>query len=325
MTAPSYAWCEKANRRIRALHRRGEREAEEAELCAEISRSDFFDEAPPPCALGGETERRLDVPNGCAGMIIGKNGENIRNLEKLLKVSIRVESLEGDSAAKGAQRGVRPRDGPQQVVIKGTSRADVEAAVAELDVVVDVMEVAPEMAKFVVGRGGQHLKLIRELTGVAVLKLLGGPGKGEAAKEKEDGIASQAPRLGDQPDGASDDEDLAKSKPCWLQITGRRGSVVEAKMCLETHLGYYPVYEEMRAAERDLDQEIAEAQAALGRVSFRGRGRGRGEGRGRGAAGRRQIDNGRSVPFDVGKASDQDDSTNVEAEEGTGGGQQQLD
>lgn len=45
---------------------------------------------------------------------------------------------------------------------------------------------------------------------------------------------------------------------------GRRDAVADAKMCLETHLGYHPVYLEMGEAERELDQEIAEAQRILG-------------------------------------------------------------
>merc|ERR1712087_1050191 len=63
-------------------------------------------------------------------------------------------------------------------------------------------------------------------------------------------------------DPGTDDAVLASG---FIDLKGLRQSVEDAKLCLEAHLSYYPVFVEMGEVEADLDKQIAAAQAKLGR------------------------------------------------------------
>merc|ERR1712217_990882 len=59
--------------------------------------------------------------------------------------------------------------------------------------------------------------------------------------------------------------DTTSSNQCWFELKGRRQNVADARMCLETHMSYYPVFLEMEEVEQQLDRQLANAQALLGR------------------------------------------------------------
>lgn len=325
----AYVWSEKESRKTTALRKKDERssQAKDSDLF-EVSLSKGV-EPPPFAPVFTQTERRLDVLEGCAGILIGKKGENIRNVEQRFRVTIRIEDVNADGRSPSHPVLRRQRGGPQQVVISGLTPDAVRAAARELDIVAETMDVPAEMASWFVGRGGKHLKFIKELSALPVLSLRRSGGEAEGAPAEGEGDVAAAIRevLGadaEEEDAGgrkkrrgkpgrrghadgSDEEDagaaeaefgdhaqgqaegaggegraVAGEEHCWLELKGRRDRVADARLLFETHMGYYPVYLEMREAETALDREISEAQALLGRSGGRGRGRSTGD-RGDGA------------------------------------------
>jgi len=285
-----YVWDTKESKKQKAARKKEEREAEakEAEALREnLLASSGVDLGPLPSSLAhaGKCERRLAIPDGCAGILIGKKGENLKKVEKQFKVTIRIEDENSEKDAAAGKRRTGPLKGATlQVVLSGESPGAVAAAARELDFVVEHIEVPAEMAGWAVGRGGKHLNHIRELTTVAVLNFDRGDRK-KANKEK-DGDQSEEEALADE---GEDEEDGAKKEkppagPCKFEIKGQRESVADAKLCIETHLGYYPVYQEMQEDEEVVNKQILEAQGFLGRSARRPRQDGVGAG-GRGAKG----------------------------------------
>lgn len=266
----AYVWSEKESKRTRASRRKIEREEQAKEAESLVESLGVGIEPPPFASIGGDTERRLDINEGCAGILIGKKGENIRNVEQRFKVTIRIEDVDGAGGAGASARRAGPRGGAQQVVVSGASAEAVADAARELDIVAETIEVSPEMAGWVVGRGGKHLKLVRELTGISVLSVHssggqeGGDEDGAGASEEVQDAVRQV--LGEQDSEGDALAAAAEPERCWFQLKGQRERVADARMCLEAHIGYYPVYLEMNEAEADLDQEISEAQAQLGRT-----------------------------------------------------------
>jgi len=327
----AYVWEEKVSRKTRSYQRKEEREAQvkdEDNFMESLGRGI---EPPPFTPVFSQTEWKLDLREDCAGIVIGKKGENIRSVEQRFKVTIRIEDLNAPARPAGVFAPRAPRGaarGPQQVIISGLSPAAVAAAAQELDVVAETLEVAPEMAGWAVGKGGKHLRLIKELSGIGVLsvKRTGG----DKGAELEEGEVAEAIRLALEAEqesggrkrrgrksqgeteaegevagdaGAEDGEDHeegegadaapaeaaattaepAEPEQCWFEMKGQRHKIAHAMMLFEAHLGYWPVYEEMREVEAELDQEIAEAHMLLGRFGGgRGRGGGGCGGRGRG-------------------------------------------
>lgn len=212
----TYVWQEKASRRTRHLRKASERAAGEtsAEVLAKMV--DAGIEPPPFEVIRENHEERIAVPTGCTGILIGKKGSNLKLIEKRHKVTIRIED--------------------NHVVIHGASDR-VSAARDELDFHCDTIEIPPKMAGWVCGKGGRHLKLIREMTGVAVLNLCA-----------EDDAKGTPQREGS---GTAAGADAPHASRCWFELKGRRETVDDARVCLETHMSYYPVFVEMEAVEQE--------------------------------------------------------------------------
>jgi len=238
----AYVWQAAESRRTAHLRKKGVREAKTRDEETLIEALNLGFEAPPAHILGsGSCEERLEIPEGCAGMIIGKKGERLKGIEQRYKVTAKVE--EGDAGAK-------------YVIIKGTRPNDVAEAVRELDFAADTIEVPSEMVAWLCGRGGRHLKLIRDLSGVSVLRIRR-PDEGD---RPEEGGKSGKSKEASVPGGAEQPQG-----PCHLEMRGIRESVADARLCLEAHMSYYPVFIEMDEVEQQLNEQISEAQAQLGR------------------------------------------------------------
>lgn len=106
--------------------------------------------APRPQDVLG-CEERLPVQEGCAGLIIGKKGENIKRIQQKLNVTITLS------------------ENPPEVIVRGMCHDDVEQALFELDFARDKFEVPSEAARFVCGKGRKHLQLLQRISGLASL------------------------------------------------------------------------------------------------------------------------------------------------------------
>uniref|UniRef100_A0A7S4PW77 K Homology domain-containing protein n=1 Tax=Alexandrium monilatum TaxID=311494 RepID=A0A7S4PW77_9DINO len=260
----AYVFQAAESRRGKQRRRKGEREIEEQEAKSFVESLGAGIEPPPFDMSLGPREERLDVPEGCVGMLIGKKGENMKRIERQCRVTVSIK--DGEDA------------GSRAVIVKG-STVDVAAALRELDFASKTVDVPEVMAGWICGRGARHLRLIKELTGAAVVSLRregeenggpragasssssrGVPGGSAAAKTGGAGAAAAASTEADS--GA---KPAADSGRCWLELKGRRECVADAHMCLEAHLSYYPVFQEMEELDADLDRQIAAAQARLGR------------------------------------------------------------
>lgn len=219
-----YVWQNKESRRTEYLRKRDQRKTQPQDVDAEAD-SGF--------------EKRVPVPEGCAGMVIGKGGEHLKSVEKALKVSVQ---LEGDGKAAA-----------RFVTIRGSCPMDVEAAARELDFCSETMELAPHLAGWLCGRGGRYIKLIRELSGVAALNL---------NRDSSNGAQTHTTATSGN---AGVDSAVDESSRCWLELKGKRESVEDARLCIDAHLSYHPVFAEMGENERELDAQLVEAQAAFGR------------------------------------------------------------
>lgn len=216
----AYVWQEKESRRTKHLRKASERTAGETstEILAKMVDANI---EPPPFEVVRENhEERIALPTGCIGIVIGKKGSNLKVIEKRHNVTIRIED--------------------SHVVIRGASDR-VSAARDELDFHCDAVEIPAKMVGWVCGKGGRHLKLIREMTGVAVLTLC----VEEDAEGKPQGEES----------GVAAGTDASRAGKCWLELKGRRETVVDARLCLETHMSYYPVFLEMEAVEQEANKK----------------------------------------------------------------------
>lgn len=317
-----YVWIDKVSRRTAHKKRQEEKEAQAktAEDFLEAINAGF--EAPPFKLVDGQVEERLPVAASCIGLVLGKKGANLKEVEKKFRVQVKLE---------GAGRNDPPGSVPE-VVIRGSSYREVEAARHELDFGAEQLPVPREMVGWVCGKGNRHLKRLKELTGVAVLGMARDDKDNQTRdKDQSQELMQQGQKLLKQveakdavddldEDGAEEDAEGDTSVPqpqeedlsgeVMLQVKGKRGDVEDAMLCLDTHMNYYPLFMEMNKVEEDLDRQLAEARGGLGRrlgagprpngdvpsKAGRGRGRGtaeqsdkgqgRGEGRGRGDAGR---------------------------------------
>jgi len=267
------------SRRTKHLRRRGEREAHEREVEALVEAVGQGLDVPPFITPGTYSgEERLDVPSECVGMLIGKKGENLKRIEEQCKVSVSIEDGGGKAATATSSR---------RVTVKGAA-ANVAMALRELDFTVDAVEVPEGMVGWTCGKAARHLKLIRELSGAAVVNL---HREGGEAGEAEPEAAVNAACEESAPGTLSSN----KSGQCWIHLKGRRQHVADARLCLDAHMSYYPAFQEMDEVEAALEQQIAGAQERLGRracaapnggaaprrQTVRGAGgRGRGDGRG---------------------------------------------
>jgi len=289
----AFVWNEKESRKKRATRKREEREAEakEAEALRDsLLASSGVDLGPLPSSLSGlgKCEQRIAIPEGCSGILIGKKGENLKSVEKRFKVTVRIEDENAEKDAAEGKRRVGPLKGTKlQVVVSGDSRGAVAAAARELDFAVDFVEIASEMVGWAVGRGGKHLTKIKELSNVAVLNMDRGDrtkraNKEDQENEERDVDCEAAPENEAEAEGGEEKEVLPEKVK--FEIRGQRDAVADARLLLEAHLGYYPVYQQMQEAEEELNQDILEAQGKIGRTTRRPAGGGGGRGRGRGAA-----------------------------------------
>mmetsp|Transcript_90236 Transcript_90236/g.254612 ORF Transcript_90236/g.254612 Transcript_90236/m.254612 type:complete len:436 (-) Transcript_90236:55-1362(-) len=244
-------WAKAESRRTAALRKKEEREAREREAHngAEQLGPDF---APLPASLravlGGECTHRVTVPVSCVGLVIGKKGEHLKEIQQRYKVSVKVEDQNKDSKV---------------AVVTGKSPRDVMAASRDLDFVCETVDMPPGSIGWASGKGGCHLAYVREISGVAALRV---QREGESANPDEndeleaDAVAED---LG-MADGADKSSGSKRSGRCWFELRGQRETVVNARLCLEAHLSYYPVYQEMESVERQLDQDLANAKAMQG-------------------------------------------------------------
>jgi len=264
-----YVWATTESRRKQLLRKKAEREAQEEET-KRLAESMGHTYEPPPAHLGitltGEFEETITVPSACTGLLIGKKGENLKEAEKRFKVKISVNK-EKDT------------NGDTSAVIVGKSSHDVSAAVRELDFVSDIMNLQAGTVGWATGKSGRHLNYVKELTGVPYLRL---------AFDNEDvqqtdvdeadngGLAIEAANdLLDEGADATAKGASKKSKrsgPCWLEIKGRRENVADARLCLEAHVSYFPVYKEMEEVERQLDEELSNKVAVIGYRPSKSRG-----------------------------------------------------
>ncbi|CAE8599467.1 unnamed protein product, partial [Polarella glacialis] len=94
-TVPSmsaYIWEQKQSRRSAKSGKKNALEAKTLDA-QQLLASVMLGVEPPPygCLLdlvdiaGGHCEKRLPVPEGCIGLLIGKKGENLKNVEKRWK------------------------------------------------------------------------------------------------------------------------------------------------------------------------------------------------------------------------------------------------
>merc|ERR1712038_1483305 len=92
----------------------------------------------------------------------------------------------------------------------------------------------------------------------AVKAAVGEDDRAAAEPEPEQAVDGEATGAISEPNGEQANEQSAEgeeesdtpheAKPlperCWFEVRGRRDAVADAKICLEAHMGYYPVYQE---------------------------------------------------------------------------------
>mmetsp|Transcript_27754 Transcript_27754/g.61227 ORF Transcript_27754/g.61227 Transcript_27754/m.61227 type:complete len:318 (+) Transcript_27754:95-1048(+) len=233
-----FTWKCAESRRTQAARRKKERaEREEEELTLIKALDDGLD-IPIPAILqqaNGDDgfQQQLTVSTECMGIVIGKKGIHVKQIQEKHKVMISIKEDSSDSSK-------------HTVTVSGKSRTAVAEAVKELDVIVERMSVPGDMTRWLCGKGAQHLRFLRDLTGVPVLTFC----REEAPKplpdeEKEEIAQESGPVFG------------------YVEIKGDRESVLNAKLCLEAHMSYFPVAQEMEAMARQLDIVIPAALAEL--------------------------------------------------------------
>lgn len=314
-----YVFVTKQSRKTTAALRKEQRVAQtkDAERLVEAIHAGI---EPPPLGIslvpGEDPEECISLPETCVGMVIGKKGENLKRIQERFKVKVSIKDGEPGE--------------DKQVTISGERRSDVRAAVRELDYAAESLEVQPGTTGWVVGKSGRHLKFVQDLTGVAALHLrregdeererAKGAGKGKKDRKAETEADAAAPEEPAATEEANEkDAEVVEGKDtvkederAWVEIKGQRDNVTNARICIEAHMSYYPVFQEMDEVERKLDQEIADLRTRVGRragtagrtdgaggsserragspdrAGGRGgsaeRGKGRGKGRGRGGA-----------------------------------------
>eukprot|EP00439_Symbiodinium_sp_Y106_P040012 s3157_g4.t2 len=230
----AFIWHEKESRRTAHQRRKQEREVKAQQTQAFLSNVTSGVEPPPFDLVLDQSERRLRVPSSCMGMVIGKKGEHVKSIEKDFKVTVKIEKDDASSDSI--------------LLVSGSSAAEVAAAVKALDFDSKILEVPKEIAGWVCGKAGRHLKLIREMTGVAVLSM------------KDSAEASEA-------QGEAHGDGTNPSR-CSLEIKGLRENVEDAAMCMEAHMSYHSVFQEMEQVEKELDQRIADAPFQKGGASW---------------------------------------------------------
>lgn len=237
-------WHEKESRRAAQVRKKHEREEKAQDSKLFLASVTNVVGAPPFEIIIPETEKRLEVPEGCIGLLIGKKGENLKAISEKFQVTVKIDK---DSR------------GQQSALISGKSPTDVAAAFKELDFDMRTREVPPAMAGWLCGKAGRHLKMLREMTGVAVLSL-----RSEGGKTDGEGNAEEV-----LPDSASkefpSEPEKEIPKRCWVEIKGLRAQVEDAEMCLDAHMSYYSVFLEMDEVEQQLDRQIAAARARISR------------------------------------------------------------
>eukprot|EP00435_Cladocopium_sp_Y103_P056185 s533_g18.t2 len=209
----SLIWSVKESRKQQIQRRRQEREVEAQENERFVSSVTNGVEA-PPFELPTEPEQRLTVPTQCLGMVIGKKGEHLKSLEQKHKVAVKLDT---DETA-----------GLCRICVSGKTSKSVAAAVAELDFDYQRVEVQPEVASWLRSKG-RTLKLIKEMTGVTLLRL-------------------------------SSEEDIEGGTTPSVEIKGLKSQVQSAVLCLQAHMSYHSVFVEMEQVEKDLDERIAEVK-----------------------------------------------------------------
>jgi len=178
--------------------------------------------------------------------MIGKKGDTMKKLQGRHGVQVWFEESETD-------------DDTQIVVISGDVASNVAAAARALDFVSETRAIPVEMAGWFCGKDGQYIKLFKELSGVADVSLSGGDGN--RGKHK--------------PGDEFDSENLpGKAERCWLTLTGQRTTVAHAALCVETHMSYFCVFDEINRSEDLLNKRITELQECAGWRPSKGRGRG---------------------------------------------------
>ncbi|CAE7654723.1 Fmr1 [Symbiodinium pilosum] len=138
----AFVWHEKESRRTAHQRRKQEREVKAKETQAFLS-SVANGVEPPPFDLlvdQNQNERRLHVPPGCMGLVIGKKGEHLKSIEKTFKVNVKTQKDESSS--------------DNILLISGDSAAEVAGAVKELDFDMRTIEVPKDMAGWVCGKLG---------------------------------------------------------------------------------------------------------------------------------------------------------------------------
>eukprot|EP00929_Paragymnodinium_shiwhaense_P013387 TRINITY_DN121249_c0_g1_i1.p1 TRINITY_DN121249_c0_g1~~TRINITY_DN121249_c0_g1_i1.p1 ORF type:complete len:266 (+),score=57.55 TRINITY_DN121249_c0_g1_i1:132-929(+) len=229
-----YTWSTAETRRAGLLRKKQEKEAHKRQV-KNIASQLGQEYVPTHSDPDADHEERIVIPEGMTGIVIGKKGENLKDLEKRHKVRVKLTDQGSEKVA----------------IVTGKLATDVAAAVHEIDFGQESVDVPVGTVGWTVGKKGRHLKLLRELTGVTNIGVhREGEEKGQPkSEEDEEGNVTEATASG-------------KS---WIELKGRRQNVADARMLLEAHMAYYPVYQEMDEVERDLDRKIATAQARLGR------------------------------------------------------------
>mmetsp|Transcript_64431 Transcript_64431/g.153725 ORF Transcript_64431/g.153725 Transcript_64431/m.153725 type:complete len:347 (-) Transcript_64431:60-1100(-) len=249
-----FVWKCAESRRTQAARRKQERLAREEEDLLLAQEVDSGVE-PLPAILqqvsnaGDSFEQSLEVPTACLGQIIGKKGKNLKQVQDKFNVKVSIK--------EGASSDV------QAVTIAGKSLRSVAEAAKELDVVVERVSVPGEMTRWLCGKSAQHLRFLRDLTGVPVLSFCR---EGNSGTTEDATAAAPAPAEEEQEgEGAVADDRKPRGLPVpgYVEIIGDRESVSNAKLCLEAHMSYFPVVREMEAIERELDAKISAAMAEL--------------------------------------------------------------
>eukprot|EP00930_Biecheleria_cincta_P004519 TRINITY_DN105430_c0_g1_i1.p1 TRINITY_DN105430_c0_g1~~TRINITY_DN105430_c0_g1_i1.p1 ORF type:complete len:346 (-),score=64.30 TRINITY_DN105430_c0_g1_i1:24-1061(-) len=240
-----FMWHQKESRKAAQVRKKHEREEKAQDAKLFLSSVTSGVEAPPFEIIIPESERRLEIPKGCIGLLIGKKGEHLKAVEEKFQVKVKIDK---DSS------------GHQSALISGKSPNDVAAAVKELDFDMRTREVPSAMAGWLCGKAGRHLKMMRDMTGVAVLSLRSEGGKTGEQGDDEEGLPEPRPKE------SPSDPEKDVPKRCWIEIKGLRPKVEDAEMCLDAHMSYYSVFLEMDEVEQQLDRQIA---AARGRISRR--------------------------------------------------------
>lgn len=237
-------WHQKESRKAAQVRKKHEREEKAQDAKLFLSSVTSGVEAPPFEIIIPESERRLEIPEGCIGLLIGKKGENLKAVSEQFQVTVKID---------------KDSKGHQSALINGKSPADVAAAVKELDFDMRTREVPPAMAGWLCGKAGRHLKMMRDMTGVIVLSL-----RSEGGKTSEEGNNVEVLPEPHQKESPSEPErDVPKR--CWVEIKGLRHKVEDAEMCLDAHMSYYSVFLEMDEVEQQLDRQIAAARGSISR------------------------------------------------------------